>query len=96
MKTFRDFIVWQKAHELTLKIYKITKDFPKEEKFGISSQLRRATSSVPTNIVEGFKRRSDKEYSHFLNIAEGSLEEAKYHLILSSDLGYLNKEDLKN
>ena len=92
-KTFRDLKVWQKSHNLTLKIYRITKQFPGEEKFGIISQLRRSASSIPTNIVEGFKRRSAKEYNYFLNIADSSLEETKYHLILSSDLEYLSKED---
>ena len=76
-KTFRDLRVWQKSHDLTLKIYKITKYFPSEEKFGIVSQLRRAASSVPTNIVEGYKRKSSKEYSYFLNVAASSLEETK-------------------
>jgi four helix bundle protein len=93
--TFRDLKVWQKSHELTLSIYKITKNFPSEEKFGIISQLRRAASSIPTNIVEGFKRRSNKEYSYFLNVAESSLEETKYHLILSLDLKYLQSKDFK-
>ncbi len=82
-KTFRDLKVWQKSHDLTLKIYRITGQFPSEEKFGIISQLRRTASSILTNIVEGFKRRSTKEHSHFLNIADSSLEETKYHLILS-------------
>ena len=93
--TFRDLKVWQKSHDLTLRIYKITKHFPSEEKFCIISQLRRAASSIPTNIVEGFKRRSSKEYSYFLNIAESSLEETKYHLILSFDLKYLPDKDFK-
>ncbi len=90
MKTFRDLKVWQKAHSLVLEIYKITKNFPVEERFGLISQLRRAGSSIPTNIVEGFKRKSNREYSHFLNLAEASLEETKYHFILSKDLGYLS------
>ena len=95
MKTFRDLKVWQKAHNLTLRIYKITKKFPKDEKFGIISQLRRSASSIPTNIVEGFKRRSNKEYSYFLNLAESSLEETKYHLILSLDLAYITEKDFR-
>ena len=94
-RTFRDLKVWQKSHDLTLKIYRITRQFPSEEKFGITSQLRRAASSIPTNIVEGFKRRSTKECSHFLNIADSSLEETKYHLILSLDLEYLSNKDFK-
>lgn len=87
MKTFRDLKVWQTPHKLVLEIYKITKNFPKEEKFGLIPQIRRSASSIPTNIVEGFKRRSDKEYGYFLNIADSSVEESKYHLILAHDLG---------
>ena len=90
MKTFRDLKVWQKAHELTLAVYKTTSNFPSEEKYGLCSQLRRAAASVPTNVVEGYRRKGGKEFLRFLNIAEGSLEETKYHLILSRDLGYLN------
>ncbi len=91
MQTFRDLKVWQKAHALVLEIYKITKKFPSEEKFGIISQLRRSAASVPTNIVEGFKRKTNKDYSHFLNLAEASLEETKYHMILSKDLDYVDE-----
>lgn len=90
IKTFRDLLVWQKAHVLVLEIYKMTQKFPKEEKFGLVSQLRRSASSIPTNIVEGHRRRSRKEYLYFLNTADGSLEETKYHLILARDLGYVS------
>ena len=93
MKTFRDLIAWQKAHRMVLEIYRQTKSFPAEEKYGLISQIRRSASSVATNIVEGFKRRSDKEYSYFLNISEGSLEETKYHMILSRDLGYIRDNE---
>ena len=92
IKTFKDLVVWQKAHELTLGIYKVTHGFPSEEKFGLISQLRRSTSSIPANIVEGYKKNSRKEFLHFLNTAETSLEETKYHLLLSKDLGYLSEE----
>jgi four helix bundle protein len=91
MKTFKDLKVWQKAHSLTLDIYKLTQSFPCEEKFGLVSQLRRSVSSIPTNIVEGFKRRSKKDFAHFINIAESSLEETKYNILLSYDLNYLKK-----
>ncbi len=94
MKTFRDLKVWQKAHELTLEVYSVTKLFPHEERFGLISQLRRAVSSIPTNLVEGFKRRSKKDFAHFVNMAEGSLEEVKYILFLSQELGYLKKNKL--
>ncbi|MBZ0183208.1 MAG: four helix bundle protein [Melioribacteraceae bacterium] len=91
--TFKDLIVWQKGHQLTLEIYKVTMKFPSEEKFGLTSQLRRAAYSIPSNIVEGHSRKSKKEFLQFLNIAKGSLEELKYFIILSNDLNYItNKE----
>jgi four helix bundle protein len=93
MKTFKDLKVWEKAHKLVLEVYKATKGFPAEEKYGLVSQVRRSASSIPTNIVEGFKRRGDKEFIRFLNIADGSLEETKYHLILARDLEYMNKDE---
>ena len=96
MKTFRDLKVWQKAHNLVLEIYRITKKFPSEEKFGLVSQLRRSAVSVATNIVEGFKRKSDRDYAHFLNLADASLEETKYHVLLSKDLKYLSSEDFES
>ena len=99
MRTFRDLKVWQKAHKLTLEIYLITKNFPSEEKFGLTSQLRRSASSIPTNIVEGFKRKTKRDYVHFLNLADASLEETKYLIILSKDLEYINKkvfDDINN
>ena len=84
-------IVWQRSHELVLKIYKITKDFPKDEQFGLTSQIRRASASVPSNIVEGKARCSNKEYKRFLLIARGSLEETKYQLLLAKDLKYIDE-----
>jgi len=81
--------IWQKAHQLTLDIYKITISFPRYELYGITSQLRRAVSSVPANIVEGYSRRSKKEFVQFLYQARGSLDETIYFLILSKDLGYI-------
>lgn len=95
MKTFRDLKVWHKAHQIVLKIYKITKNFPTEEKFGLTAQIRRSASSIPTNIVEGFKRRSKKEYAYFLNLADSSLEETKYQIILAFDLKYITETDFK-
>ena len=92
VKTFRDLIVWQKAHALVLDVYRVTNTFPNEERFGLVSQLRRSAGSIATNIVEGHKRKSRKDYLNFLNIADSSLEETKYHLILSRDLGYLNDD----
>ena len=95
IKTFRDLNVWQKAHNLVLEIYKITKGFPQEEKFGLVANLRRSAASVPTNIVEGFKRKSKKEYAYFISIADGSLEETKYHVLLAKDLSYIKEEEYR-
>ena len=96
MKTFQDLKVWQKAHKMVLEVYKVTRIFPAEEKYGLVAQLRRSAASVPTNVVEGFKRRGDKDYARFINIAEGSLEETKYHIILAHDLEYLEQSDYDN
>ena len=85
-------ILWQKAHELVLKIYKITKNFPREEQFSLTSQIRRAAVSIPSNIVEGKARGSNKEYKRFLLMARGSLEETKYQLLLAKDLKYIDKK----
>ena len=81
--------VWKLADELAFKTYKVTRDFPKEEIYGITSQLRRAALSVPTNIVEGYSRKGDKELSHFLNISLGSLAETKYLIYFSNRLQYI-------
>ncbi|MEI7883718.1 MAG: four helix bundle protein [Clostridia bacterium] len=83
-------IVWQKSHELVLKIYEISKDFPREEMFGLTSQIRRSAVSIPSNIVEGKARNYNKEYIRFLLIARGSLEEMKYQLLVAKDLHYIN------
>jgi four helix bundle protein len=93
-QSFRDLIVWQKAHEFVLAVYRLTESFPDREKFGLSHQLRRAAVSIPANIAEGFGKRSQAEKAHFLNIAEGSLEECRYYLILTQDLGYGQTEPL--
>ena len=90
---FTDLIVWQMAHKLVLGIYRLTKTFPKSELYGLVSQMRRAAVSVPANIAEGFKRKSPADKSRFMNIAEGSLEECRYHLILTQDLGYGNSDE---
>jgi four helix bundle protein len=88
LEHFRQLKVWQKAHAFVLEIYRMTQGFPNEEKFGLVSQMRRAAVSVPANVAEGFKRRSKKEKAHFYNIAQASLEEMKYYLVLSRDLGF--------
>lgn len=87
--TFQDLQVWQKAHAVVLMVYKTTHSFPREEQYGLISQLRRAAASVPTNIAEGYKRQGARDYARFVNVAGASLEETKYHLILARDLGYL-------
>jgi four helix bundle protein len=87
-RSFRELIVWQKAHQLVLAVYRFTKEFPADERFGLTSQLRRAAVSVPANIAEGFPKRSASDKTRFFNIAQGSLEEVHYYLILATDLGY--------
>src|SRR4030095_1058554 len=90
MKDFRTLQVWQKAHELTLEVCRVTKSFPREELFGITSQIRRSSASIPTNIAEGCGRGSDADFQRFLQIAFGSLSELDYQLILAKDLGFIN------
>jgi four helix bundle protein len=92
MKDFRTLHVWKKAHELTLHVYKTTNMFPKEELFGLTSQMRRSSSSIPTNIAEGCGRGSDADFQRFLQIAFGSLSELDYQLILAGDLGYVGPQ----
>jgi four helix bundle protein len=87
---FRQLNVWQKAYELTLEVYRVTKTFPKTEVYGLSSQLQRAAVSVPANIAEGYERNHRKEYLQFLFIAKGSLGEVETYLLLAADLGYLD------
>lgn len=87
-KKYSDLIVWQKSHSLALEVYRISKQFPKEEIFGLTSQLRRAVISVPANIAEGFARKGIKDKLRFYNIAEASLSEVSYFLLLSQELSY--------
>ena len=87
-QSFQDLIVWQKAHRFVLSVYRISKQFPREEIYGLTSQFRRASISIPANIAEGFKKRGRADKVRFMNIAEGSLEECRYYLILTKDLGY--------
>jgi four helix bundle protein len=93
MKDFRDLKVWEKAHALVLACYDATKPFPREEIFGLVSQIRRAASSIPANIAEGCGRRGNAELHRFLQMAMGSANELEYHLLLSKDLGYLKVEN---
>ena len=91
MRDFRKYEIWQLSHHLALEIYIISKNFPKEEQYNITSQLRRACTSVPTNISEGCGRNSDKEFNHFLNIALGSSSETEYLIILCQDLNLIDE-----
>lgn len=93
-RTFQDLIVWQRAHAFVLAVYGASSSFPKFELYALGSQLRRAAVSIPANIVEGFKKRGKPDKARFLNIAQGSLEEVRYYLILAKDLGYIQSTDL--
>lgn len=93
MKDYKKLLVWQKAHENVLDVYRITKAFPKEEQFGLTSQLRRSIVSVANNIVEGCGKHTEKDFANFLQIALGSCQESEYLLMLSSQLDYLRKTD---
>ncbi len=96
MPGFQNLDVWKKSHELTLDIYKLTNEFPKDEKYRLGDQLRRSASSVPANIAEGKGRSSQKDFVRFLNMARGSIEETKYHLLLAHDLDYLSEEQYES
>ena len=87
-RSFRDLLVWRKAHEFVLAVYSFTAGFPKQETYGLSLQMRRAAVSIPANIAEGFRRRGKADKARYMNIAEGSIEECRYFLILAEDLGY--------
>ncbi|EMR02749.1 four helix bundle protein [Cesiribacter andamanensis] len=89
MRNFQQLLIWQISHELNLTIYKISSSFPKEEIFGLTAQIRRAATSIPTNIAEGSGRNSDAEMKRFLIISTGSCSEVEYQLILSKDLAYI-------
>lgn len=96
LKSYRDLEVWNRAHAVVLQIYNLTNPFPRSEQSGIVSQLRRAAYSIPANIAEGFGRRSTRELLQFLAVANGSLEELRYFLLLSRDLRYLSPIDFAN
>ena len=87
-RTFQDLTVWQKAHKFVLETYSLTASFPKHETYGLAAQMRRAAVSIAANIAEGFRKRSQADKARFMNIAEGSVEECRYYLVLSQDLGY--------
>ena len=96
MKDFKDLKVWQKAHELTTSIYSVSRAFPRDEIYGLTSQLRRVAVSIGTNIAEGCGRRSDGEFVRFLQIARGFASEVEYHLLLSRDLKFMDDSGFQN
>ena len=95
IKSFTDLNAWKEAHKLVLMIYKITKEFPKEEIFGLVSQMRKAVVSITSNIAEGFSRQSKKEKIQFYSIAKGSLTEIQNQLLIAKDIGYISKKDFQ-
>jgi four helix bundle protein len=92
MQPYADLKVWQRSHALVLQVYRLSSALPQDERFGLVSQLRRAAASTPTHIAEGSKRRTSNDFAHFLNIAEGSLAELDYLLLLARDLGYVGND----
>jgi len=96
VKDFRKLKVWQKSHLLTLKVYEVTRKFPKDETYGLTAQMRKSSSSIPTNIAEGCGRGGDTEFARFLQIAMGSASELEYELILSRDLHYLSLNEYED
>ncbi|MBW2039666.1 MAG: four helix bundle protein [Deltaproteobacteria bacterium] len=95
LKNYKELKVWQKAYQLCINLYKITKGFPKEERYGLTSQIRRAAVSVPSNIAEGYGRKTTQEYMQSLYIAYGSNCELETQIMLSSDLGYIKPDDFR-
>ena len=95
MKDFKELRVWSKAHELTVLVYKLTRAFPRDEVYGLTSQVRRSAASVGANIAEGCGRHSDGEMTRFLQIARGSASETEYHLLLAKELGFLQEADFQ-
>ncbi len=95
-QSFRDVVVWQKAHAFTLGVYRTSEPFPKYELFALTSQLRRAAASIPANFVEGFRKRTTPDKLKFYNIAQGSADECLYHLILAHDLNYADTTGLQS
>ena len=91
-RRFEDLVVWQKSHALTLRVYALTKLFPREELFGLTAQMRRAAISVAANIAEGFTKRGRSDKARYMNVAQGSLEELRYYFILARDLTYVSAD----
>ena len=96
VKSYKELLIWQKGIKIVVLIYKLTKDFPKEEIYALTSQLKRASISVPSNIAEGFGRQTDKSFNHFLNISRGSLNEIETQLIIAKELDFVLDNNLFN
>jgi len=95
-RDFRKITAWQRAHALTLRVYRTTSGFPRDERFGLVSQIRRACTSIPTNVAEGCGRSTNSELARFIDIATGSASEVEYQLLLAKDLGYLPEDQHAN
>ena len=93
--TFKDLVVWQKAHDFVLLVYKLSSKFPSTERFGLCSQFQRAAVSIPANIAEGYRKLGKSDKMRFFNISQGSLEECRYYVILSKDLEYISIDDFE-
>lgn len=96
VKSYKELLIWQKGIKIVVLIYKLTKDFPKEEIYALTSQLKRASVSIPSNIAEGFGRQTDKSFNHFLNTARGSLNEIETQLIIAKELDFVIDDNLFN
>lgn len=96
VKSYKELLIWQKGIRIVLQVYKLTQNFPKEEIYALTSQLKRASVSIPSNIAEGFGRQTDKSFNHFLNISRGSLNEIETQLIIAKELGFILDENLYN
>jgi four helix bundle protein len=92
MRDFHGLVVWEKAHDLTLCVHRLTKRLPDDERFGLTSQLRRSAASIPANLAEGCGRGSEQDFARFVQIAMGSASEVEYHLLLAKDLGYVDND----
>ena len=95
-RNFQDLVVWQKAHQFVLSVYRFSELFPNNELYGLTSQLRRSAVSIPANVAEGFKKKTRPDKARYLNISQGSLEESRYYLILAKDLDYGDNSQLMN
>lgn len=96
VKSYKELLIWQKGIKIVVLVYKLTKDFPKEEIYALTSQLKRASVSIPSNIAEGFGRQTDKSFNHFLNISRGSLNEIETQLIIAKELEFIQNENIFN